>query len=152
MGRRGRVSYGPLAFVNVPSVLTNASLPLGLLYGALCVSLIVAVPFYGLRELRLWLAAGITFGFCLVAPTTLFVPELISVGAFAVALSVFELPQARWVTLASVLFGALLAVQMLVEPPAAVAVLVAIVVLALAPVRGSSNGRRPHLRPSREAR
>lgn len=135
-GQEVLFSYGPLAIMAVPGVLTNASLLLGLFYGALCVSLIVAVPFYGLRNLRLWVALSFTVAICVFAPTDLFVAELISAGAFAVALFLFERRSSRLLTSVSAGFGVLLAIQMLVKPPAAVVVLVAIVVLALAGAPG----------------
>ena len=138
-GREVLFSYGPLGFVDVPSVLTYTSLPLGLLYGALCVLLVALVPFYGLRDMSLWPALAITFAFCLLAPTALFLPEVISFGAFAVALFVFAKPSGLPLTTVSTALGALLAVQLLVKPPTAAVVGLAIVVMILADAPGRTR-------------
>ena len=135
-GRDVLFSYGPLGFIDVPSVLTRSSLPLGLLYGALCVLLVVLVPFYGLRDMSVWPSLAITFAFCLLAPTALFVPEVISFGAFAGALFVFAQPTGKPLTAIAAALGALLAVQFLVKPPTAAAVVLAIVVLTLTDAPG----------------
>jgi hypothetical protein len=131
-GREVLFPYGPLAFIDWPNVITYPSLILGLLYGSLCVGLILLVPLAGLREYPVRVAVGVSIAFCLVAPTEIFVAEIVSVEAFAVALLVLSRPDAWRLDIVAGCLGALLAVQLLIKPSTAAIVGVALVVVILA--------------------
>ena len=135
-------TYGPLGFVAVPQVWNLASLLGGLLYGVLAVGTIVTVSYLLLRnrvsDATAWV---ITAAIALAAPTAIFLPEILSLGAFALAVAFFQGTVAIRPSLLAAALGALTGLQALVKPPTASIVLLAVVLIVAAP----RPGRRKRL-------
>jgi hypothetical protein len=137
-GREIAFTYGPLGFIAVPQVWNLTSLVGGFVYAGLAVASITVAPYLVLsRQSSRAFAFALAGALALAAPTQIFVPELLSLGALLFAIASYQdALSLRPITLAG-LIGALTAIQALVKPPVAAIAVLACVLVVLAPKRGA---------------
>ena len=129
--------YGPLGFIAVPQAWNVASLVFGLIYAGAAVLSVTVVPYWMLSRQGPRIAAFlVAAAIALAAPMTWRVPEIVSLGALILAMSVFQGTVALRLTPLAMLLGGLVAIQALVKPPTAAVAALACGLIVVGPASG----------------